>query len=118
MQDIIIIIISNNLSLIVSLLNVSLYQAVYLDKPLSNRRIFRKNPHQLNNHIIFSKIQAYLSGFSAALYDTIMPRESIMRYKIDKSKYCDFKIFQDNKLDERAYFIPFSCADKAKGVDM
>ncbi len=41
-----------------------------------------------------------------------------MRYKIDKSKYCDFKIFQDNKLDERAYFIPFSCADKAKGVDM
>ncbi|MDE6550949.1 MAG: hypothetical protein K2M44_05585 [Clostridia bacterium] len=41
-----------------------------------------------------------------------------MRYKIDKSKYCNFKIYEENKLPERAYFIPFSCADKAKDSNM
>ncbi len=41
-----------------------------------------------------------------------------MRYRINKTNYCDFNIFEDNKLAPRSYFIPYpdrKSADEASG---
>ena len=41
-----------------------------------------------------------------------------MKYRINKTNYCDFSIFEDNKLAPRSYFIPYpdrESADKVSG---
>jgi len=43
-----------------------------------------------------------------------------MRYRINKTNYCDFSVFEDNKLAPRSYFIPYpdrKSADEASGRD-
>ncbi|MBR3377696.1 MAG: hypothetical protein IKG44_08470 [Mogibacterium sp.] len=43
-----------------------------------------------------------------------------MRYYLNKTNYCDFNVFEDNKLAPRSYFIPYpdrKSADEAKGRD-
>ena len=40
------------------------------------------------------------------LYDT--DRSSVMEYKIHRNLHTDFRVFEENKLTERSYFIPFS----------
>ena len=43
-----------------------------------------------------------------------------MRYRINKTNYCDFNIFEDNRLAPRSYFIPYpdrASADEASGRD-
>ncbi len=43
-----------------------------------------------------------------------------MRYRLNKTNYCDFNIFEDNKLAPRSYFIPYpdrESADAAAGRD-
>ncbi|MBR3124213.1 MAG: hypothetical protein IKF42_02100, partial [Mogibacterium sp.] len=43
-----------------------------------------------------------------------------MRYIINKTNYCDFNIFEDNKLAPRSYFIPYpdrESADKVSGKE-
>ena len=43
-----------------------------------------------------------------------------MIYRLNKTNYCDFNVFEDNKLAPRSYFIPYpdrKSADEAKGKD-
>lgn len=40
-----------------------------------------------------------------------------MNYKIRKNLHTDFSIFEENKLPERSYFIPFSSAEKISATD-
>ena len=43
-----------------------------------------------------------------------------MRYRINKTNYCDFDVFEDNKLAPRSYFIPYpdrESADKVSGKE-
>ena len=43
-----------------------------------------------------------------------------MRYRLNKTNYCDFNVFEDNKIAPRSYFIPYpdrKSADEAKGRD-
>ncbi len=43
-----------------------------------------------------------------------------MRYYLNKTNYCDFNVFEDNKLAPRSYFIPYpdrKSADEVKGRD-
>ncbi|MDR1940084.1 MAG: hypothetical protein LBQ40_04740, partial [Clostridiales bacterium] len=40
-----------------------------------------------------------------------------MVYKIDKSNYKTFDVFEKNKLSPRAYFIPFASKEEACGTD-
>ena len=43
-----------------------------------------------------------------------------MRYRINKTNYCDFNVFEDNKLAPRSYFIPYpdrESADKVSGKE-
>ena len=35
-----------------------------------------------------------------------------MRYQISRSLHSDFSVFEENKLTERSYFIPFSSTEK------
>ena len=39
-----------------------------------------------------------------------------MRYRINKTNYCDFNVFEDNKLAPRSYFIPYPDRQAADGV--
>ena len=39
-----------------------------------------------------------------------------MRYKLDKSNYCDFSVFEKNKLPGRSYFIPYPNRRAAEAV--
>lgn len=43
-----------------------------------------------------------------------------MNYKINKTNYCDFNVFEDNKLAPRSYFIPYpdrKSADEVSGKE-
>ena len=43
-----------------------------------------------------------------------------MYYRINKTNYCDFNVFEDNQLAPRSYFIPYpdrKSADEARGKD-
>ena len=43
-----------------------------------------------------------------------------MKYRINKTNYCDFNVFEDNKLAPRSYFIPYpdrASADSVSGKD-
>lgn len=40
-----------------------------------------------------------------------------MKYTIDKKIHNDFSEFAKNKMDERSYFIPFSCTDELNKTD-
>ena len=43
-----------------------------------------------------------------------------MRYRINKTNYCNFDVFEENKLAPRTYFIPYpdkASADEVKGRD-
>ena len=39
-----------------------------------------------------------------------------MRYKLDKSNYCDFSVLEKNKLPGRSYFIPYPNRRTAEAV--
>ena len=41
-----------------------------------------------------------------------------MEYKINKTNYCDFSIFEDNKLEARSYFIPYINRKEASKVSL
>ena len=44
-----------------------------------------------------------------------------MRYNINNTNYCDFNVFEDNKLPPRSYFIPYpdrESAEKVSGKDV
>lgn len=40
-----------------------------------------------------------------------------MKYKISRKLHTDFSVFEQNKLPERSYFIPFSCASALSETD-
>lgn len=40
-----------------------------------------------------------------------------MNYKIQKKQHKDFNIYEENKLEERSYFIPFSTVEKLEKTD-
>ena len=39
-----------------------------------------------------------------------------MRYSINKTNYCNFNVFEDNKLAPRSYFIPYPDRESADKV--
>ena len=39
-----------------------------------------------------------------------------MQYKINKTNYCTFEVYKDNKLDGRSYFIPYPSKKDADAV--
>ena len=39
-----------------------------------------------------------------------------MQYKINKTNYCTFEVYKDNKLDGRSYFIPYPSKKSADEV--
>ena len=39
-----------------------------------------------------------------------------MKYRINKTNYCDFNVFEDNKLAPRSYFIPYPDRESADSV--
>ena len=41
-----------------------------------------------------------------------------MRYRINKSNYCDFDTFEVNKLPPRSYFIPYPDRASADSVSL
>lgn len=40
-----------------------------------------------------------------------------MEYKIHRNLHTDFNVFEENKLEARSYFIPFSCAEALADTD-
>ena len=40
-----------------------------------------------------------------------------MKYGIHKNLHTDFSVYEENKLRERSYFIPFSCVKKLEKTD-
>ena len=41
-----------------------------------------------------------------------------MEYRINKTNYCTFEVFQDNKLPGRSYFIPYPNKEEADKVSL
>lgn len=56
----------------------------------------------------YVNISSSVNGASALFKEELL----IMEYKLNKTNYRDFSVFEDNKRAARAYFIPFSSKDK------
>ena len=40
-----------------------------------------------------------------------------MKYSIHRNLHTDFNVYEENKLDERSYFIPFSSEEALESTD-
>ena len=41
-----------------------------------------------------------------------------MLYVLNKDIFLNETVFQENRLAKRGYFVPFSCKEKAEGVEL